>query len=246
MNAIAPMSAQSSGEIQALIDGIEREKADAGAALIRAEGERPQLLLSADDRKLDRHDADMIRHRRAIERVDLRLPALRDALSEAQSREALKRKAAQRTDVTAKIDAFAQTFAAAYEEPAKQIAAFCMRWAELDQLARDAGVEGPSSRFLATELRGEEPAQYETEEYQTYLDEFGRETLISHGTNPEGIRRREDGDKYLRQLVTRTRQVKTSDAKPALYDIAPPLTQTVNLPALAARASAFWQSRKAT
>ena len=244
MNAQTPMSAQSCGELQAFIEGLDREKADAGAALVRGEGERPQLLLSSDDRKLDRHDADMVRHRRTIERVDLRLPAMRDALVEAQAREALKRTVSQRADVNAKIEAFAQTFASAYEEPAAKIAAFCGQWAELDALARETGVEGPSSRFLATELRAEQPARYQDEEYQTYVDEFGRETPISHGTNPEGVRRREDGDKYLRQLVTRTRRVKVADRVPAVYDVAPPLTDAVHLPALAARAPAFWQSRK--
>ena len=243
MNAHTPVAAQTSGEVLIEIDGLERERADAVAALARGESDRAAILLTGDDKKAERHDADMARHRRAIERVDLRLPALRDALADAQASEAAARDAAKRDEAEAAIAAFAKTFKAAYEDPAAKIAAFCQEWARLDDLARDAGVESPTSRFLSTVLQEEQPARYRDELYETYLDEFGRETTISHGTNPEGLRRQQDGDKYLRRKVTRTRRVLVAARVAAIYDSATALPKAVSLPAIAVRGTAFWMPR---
>jgi hypothetical protein len=89
------------GELEAAIARLEAERAAAGAELTAIAERRPTLLLSDDDKKLDLDERAAERAYRAVEKVDLVLPGLRDRLSAA-------RNASRRDwekDLTARCDA---------------------------------------------------------------------------------------------------------------------------------------------
>ena len=151
------------------------------AAVIRLaelEAQLADILLTDDDAAAERHDAEIARQRRAIERADLKRPALECELVDAERREQAERQAVQQAQANAAVEAVLAEIEAEYNEPARRIAAFLDRWNAAANLAQAAGVPGPDRRLRAI------PGDYEPERIETYTVWIDPNS-VEHASKPQ-------------------------------------------------------------
>jgi hypothetical protein len=158
------------------LDRLDQDRAAAVAELALLQRTRKDVLLSGDDAAAERHDSDMARQRRAIERADLRRPGVVDALDEAEQREEAERVAKIKNDANRTVSAFLKTVEERYRKPALELVAFLQEWQQVSGIAKEAGVPGPNAILRTCDRVLLKPERVEQESYFVFVDENGVET----------------------------------------------------------------------
>ncbi len=141
------------GELEAAIERLQSERAASEAELSAISARRPTLLLSDDDKKLDLDERASERAYRAVEKIDLVLPGLRDRLSAA-------RNASRRDwekDLTARCDAALAKFLTAFGaavEAGEELAALRMEGQNNGFMAQMASILPAEPRVLNRDSLG--------------------------------------------------------------------------------------------
>lgn len=217
--------------IGAEIARLVADRETARLALAVLEGERNAVLLTDDDAAAERHDAEMGKQRRAIERCDLRRPGLEQALADALAREEAERKAAQVAEAEAEISAVMADIAAEYMGPAGRIAAFLARYEAANAKARAAGV-ADIDRRIRFKAGSREPDREVDHRY--FVDERGQLTTDPYPPmqyareDDDGVRYNELG--YAIPMRGRRWGKRTVKGAVIPQQGAPDLATVVNLP----------------
>jgi hypothetical protein len=183
-----------SATLRADLDRLDQDRAAAVADLARLEGSRRDVLLSGDDAAAERHDAEMARQRRAIERADLRRPGIVDALDGAEQREEAERITKIKNDANGIVSAFLKTAEERYRKPALELVAFLQEWQRVSAIAKEAGVPGPNAILRTCDRVLLKPERVEEESYFVFVDENG----VEMGNEwPAGSYREINGQRHL-------------------------------------------------
>jgi len=203
--AILVTGGKSSIQLREDLAALDTERERNATRIVEMGVGRNAVLLTDDDAEAEAHDAEMQRVRRAIERFDLKRPALVQAVAQAEEREAAELRARQQAEARTEVEHILARLAEEYEAPAGIIAAFLADWKRVDDLATAAGIDGPDRV-----ARQRDPAIIEPEReerYAVYFDEQGRETDAPYPpgmslTGPDGT---PDRPTRRREMRTRTR-----------------------------------------
>jgi len=226
---------RTSAVVQAEIEALGAEEAEADALLSRLEGERPDVLLSGDDAAADRHDAALGRARRTIERQNVLHPPKWDALEAelraVQKREAAAAKAADQASAAAMVQAIVDRVQGGeYDRHAAAIVTLLNDWAIAQGIAVKAGVPTPDDclRYRVHTLERIAPAVCVP--YTAYVDEDGQPTLNEHPYHRDGMM---VDRSRVRERATFYREVEPERRVPAVFTRLPSIHALVNLPSIA-------------
>jgi len=234
---------RTSAVIQAEIDALQAEEAEADALLVRLKNERQAALRSGDDAAVDRVDVAIARAQRTIERQDAVNPGAFDALKrelrDAQHREDAERRAVQQAEAEAAVQAIVDRIQAGeYDEHAAAITKLLRDWSAAQDLAVAAGVETPHRRLRYRMVEPERWKAAEMETYQVFLDEGGNPTLNEYPWKDDGTLDRTRP----RQSVTRVRERAPAEKVPAVEWQMGHLHSLVNLPKITFDRPEHWSA----
>lgn len=244
-------TAPTSATIRVDLDTLDRDRETAADELACLRAGRDAVLLTGDDAAAERHDAEIARQGRAIERCDLRRPGLVADLEAAAAREREEARARQQDEARAEVERVIGRLGSEYEVPAKLIATFLADWQRACVVADAAGVPGPDvvARERAPQIV--EPAGEEV--FLVYIDENGRDSdqphpAGSYQTDARGSYVEPDGRGGTRPIRSR-RQERRTRPRAARYDggiYLGSLAASTNLPAARAGAEAPWHGSGVT
>lgn len=244
-------TAPTSAAIRVDLDALDRERETASTELARLRAGRDAVLLSGDDVAAERHDAEIARQGRAIERCDLRRPSLVADLEAAETREREEARARQQEEARAEVDRVIGRLGSEYEVPAKLIATFLADWQRVEALAKAAGVDGPDRLTRERDPVVIDPAGEDVR--LVYIDEQGRDSDQPYppGTyvlNAEGYPI-EDRSGYAPRVLPTRRQERRAFPRAARYDrgiYLGSLAASTNLPPARVGAEAPWSGSDVT
>ena len=177
---------RSSADIQLEIDRLVADEQAICAELAGLEAARPDVLRSGDDLAAERHDVEILRARRAVDRAALvnppALAALQAEHAVAAEREEAERRAKAEAEATAAVDAFMADFPGRYRALAGQLAELLAEYSRVTDIATCVdGVATPHARLGRFKDRVLiSPAGTREELYPVYVDETGAETSSAY------------------------------------------------------------------
>ncbi len=176
---------RTSAHVAADVQAAENEAAAALAEVERLNGQTRLVLVGGDDAAHERHESEISRHRRIVERANARRDELARELASVEEREAGEAKDRARSEAEAAVAAVAAKAERHYSEPALKIALFLEEWAEAQRLADAARIPGPAFAVR----RSIQPSRQRidnTRRWEAYADEEGKPTLNPHPYKLDG------------------------------------------------------------